>query len=158
MTRAGTTLAAILSAVILAPLAFCVALPIGINEVKAVNWGLQYDRVRHPPGTERILLRQGIDKVSNGDNCDFVVFEARSYAAGEEASIKASYAQQDNPIDPRSYPLRPEFFVNRPAPANLELYESFYSQVARIHDGPYYMLEAWAVVESAPPLVDWRCP
>ena len=42
MTSTSRTLVAILSAVPLAPLSFCVALPMAINEVKAVNWGLDY--------------------------------------------------------------------------------------------------------------------
>ncbi len=129
-----------------------------INEVKALKWGLDYGRTTHPPDTERILLRQGIDKISNGDNCDFFVFEARSYAPGREASIKAHYARQDDPFDLSSGPLRPEFFVDPAPTSGLEPYDAFYREVARLREGPYYMLEAWAVVESAPPLIDWRCP
>lgn len=152
------TLAGIFSAVVLAPLSFCVALPMGINEMKAVNWGLQYDEINHPPGTQRILRRQGIDKISNGDNCDFFVFEARSYPEGSEAAVEAYYAQEKNPMDPPSNRLRPSFFSGKAAPAGFEPYDSFYSQLSRLYDGPYYMLEAWEIVESAPPLIDWRCP
>lgn len=157
MTSTTRAVATVLSALVLAPLSFCVALPIGINELKAVNWGLEYGRITHPAGTDRVLLRQGIDKISNGDNCDFFVFEARTYSPGSEAAIEAFYAQQDNPIDPSSYPLRPKFFARPASPGGLEPYDAFYLDVARVQKGPYYMLEAWAVVESAPPLIDWRC-
>lgn len=157
-TNTSRTIVAITSALILAPLSFCVALPVGINELKAVNWGSQYRQMLQPPGTERILLRQGIEKLSNGDNCDFVLLEARSYAPDDEASVRAFYAQRANPIDSRSSPLHPEFFDKRPEPAGIDLYDAFYSEVARLHSGPYYMVEAVAVVESGPPLIDWRCP
>ncbi len=159
MSSTSRTLVAILSVVLLAPLSFCVALPIAINEVKAVNWGLDYGRMPHPPDTARILVRQGIDKVSNGDNCDFFVFEARSYTPGDEASIEAFYARQDNPIYPQSNSVRPRFFARGGSPPpSFEPYDTFYREVGHLRGGPYYTLEAWAVVESAPPLIDWRCP
>ena len=158
MITALRTLGITLSVVILAPLSFCVALPIGLNEVKAVNWGRQYGRMPHPPGTERILLHQGIDKLSNGDNCDFMILEARSYLPGQEASILAFYAEREDPLDPRSNPLRPTFSVGGGSPATIEPYATFNSELARVHEGPYYELEVWHVVESAPPLIDWRCP
>jgi hypothetical protein len=147
-----------MSVAILIPLGFCVALPIGINEAKAVYWGIQYSQMRHPPGTERIWLRQGIEKISNGDNCDFTLIEARSYARGSESSIRAFYAGQANPIDQSLSSLRPQFLERPPARPGIGLYEAFYAELARLHAGPYYLLEAWAVVESAPPLIDWRCP
>lgn len=158
MITALRTLGITLSVVILAPLSFCVALPIGLNEVKAVNWGRQYGRMPHPPGTERILLHQGIDKLSNGDNCDFMILEARSYPPGQEASILAFYAEREDPLDPHSNPLRPTFSVGGGSPATIEPYATFNSELARVHEGPYYELEVWHVVESAPPLIDWRCP
>ena len=148
----------VLSVLILAPLGLCVALPIGINEVKARNWELLYRQLHHPPGTDRILLRAGIEKFSNGDNCDFVIMEARSYTLGDENLIQAYYGEQPNPVNPRSNSLRPSFFVTPAADEKIDLYDDFAKEVARTHNGPYYQLEAWEVVESAPPLVDWRCP
>lgn len=67
----------ILAVAILLPLAFCVALPQGINDIRAANWTSSYNQLSHPDGTERILLRSGIEKISN-DDCDFLVLEARA--------------------------------------------------------------------------------
>lgn len=156
--RVVRTVLVVLAVAMVAPLSFCVALPIGINEVKSATLGWQYGRMPQPPGTDRILLRQGVEKLSNGDNCDFLLLEARSYSPGDEASIAAFYASRSNPVDVRSNPLRPEFFHQRPVPVGIAVYDEFYAQVARLHPGPYYMVEALAVVESGPPLIDWRCP
>ena len=109
MTGAFVTFGKILAVVTLAPLSFCVALPIGVNELKAMNWARIYGQMPQPPGTERVAFHYAIDKISNGDNCDFVVMEARSYAPGQEAAIEAFYAKVKNPFDPLSNRLRPDF-------------------------------------------------
>lgn len=156
--RIVRTTLVVFAAVILAPLTFCVALPIGINELKAANWGWQYGRMPQPPGTKRILLRQGVEKLSNGDNCDFLLLEARSYAPEGEDEITAFYAQRPDPIDATSNPLRPQFSRDRRTPTGIAAYDDFDDEVARLYAGPYYTVEAEAIVESGPPLVDLRCP
>lgn len=159
VARAIVALVKIASVVLLIPLSFCVALPIGLNEVKAVAWAHQYGQLPHPTDTRRIAIRQGIEKLSNGDNCDFVILEARSYVVGEEPAVQAFYAKRPNPIDPRRNPLRAQFIgATRDTGPEIEPYASFRAEVERVHRGPYYVLEAWQVVESGPPLIDWRCP
>lgn len=86
--RGLAVLLKVLAVVVLLPLSFCVALPRGINGLKAANWGWAYSRLPHPDHTDRIALRSGIDKLSNGDNCDFIVLEARAYAPEDEAAIR----------------------------------------------------------------------
>ena len=159
ITRAIVALGKIASVVLLVPLSFCVALPIGLNELKAVSWAQQYDRMPHPTDTRRIAIHQAITKLSNGDNCDFVILEARSYVVGQEPAIQAFYAERANPLDPRQNALRAQFVgAISEASTEIEPYASFRAEVERVHQGPYYLLEAWQVVESGPPLIDWRCP
>jgi hypothetical protein len=150
----------ILTITLLAPLGFCVALPIGINEVKARGWAALYDSVEHPKGTERIALQYGITKISNGDNCDFVLTEARSYREGQEDAIRAFYDASDDLVEPLTPRLPPGFneeLLYDPGFV-LDTRSELSREMERIDHGPYYVLEVYAVVASAPPLIDWRCP
>ncbi len=144
---------------ILAPLSFCVALPIGLNELKAMTWARLYDQTKHPEGTERIALRYAVTKFSNGDNCDFLLLEARAYRPGQESEIQGFYASLAQPGGPFSNRLYPQFDDGAVgAGFTTDLEEQFRITVALADREPYYTLEAHAVVESAPPLIDWRCP
>jgi hypothetical protein len=99
----------VLAVAVLLPLSFCVALPRGINDLKAATWAWTYSQLPHPDGTDRIALRSGIDKLSNGDNCDFIVLEARTYAAEEEDSIRLFYSSRWPRSEPYSAQIRPDF-------------------------------------------------
>jgi hypothetical protein len=150
----------ILTIAILAPLCLCVAVPTGINEVKATGWAALYDSVKHPEATARIALRYGITKISNGDNCDFVLTEARSYREGQEDAIRAFYDASDDLVEPLTRRLHPGFNEElvRDIGFVLNTRRELSREMESIDHGPYYVLEVYAVVPSAPPLIDWRCP
>lgn len=147
----------ILAVAVLLPLTFCVALPQGINDIRAANWTSNYNQLPHPDGTERILLHSGIDKISNGDNCDFVVLEARSYAVEDEAAIRTYYSSHWPRTEPYSAQIGPDFIVSSDDVYSFEPYRKFQIEVERIHAGPYYLLSGDIHFENVPPLVDWRC-
>lgn len=155
--RALADLIKILAVAVLLPLSFCVALPHGINDLKAANWTWTYSRLHHPDGTERITLRSGIDKISNGDNCDFIVLEARTYAPEDEAAIRLFYSSQWPRTEPYSAAIRPDFMDRDADTYTFEPYREFQIDVERVHSGPYYILSGDITVENYPPLVDWRC-
>lgn len=155
--RGLAVLLKVLAVVVLLPLSFCVALPRGINGLKAANWGWAYSRLPHPDHTDRIALRSGIDKLSNGDNCDFIVLEARAYAPEDEAAIRLFYSSHWPHTEPYSAQIRPDFIKGDDAIYNFEPYRQFQIEVERVHSGPYYILSGDITVENYPPLVDWRC-
>jgi hypothetical protein len=147
----------ILAVAVLLPLAFCVALPQGINDFRAANWTSSYSQLPHPDGTERVLLHSGIEKISNGDNCDFVVLEARSYAAEDQAAIRTFYSSHWARTEPYSAQFRPDFIVSGADVYDFEPYRKFQIDVQRIYAGPYYILVGDINFKNDPPLLDWRC-
>ena len=155
--RALTVLLKILEVIVLLSLSFCVALPRGINDLKAANWAWSYSKLPHPGGTERIILHSGIDKFSNGDHCDFILLEARTYAPEHEAEIRLYYSTHWPRTEPYSASIRPDFIEGQDDVYNFEPYRQFSIDVERIHSGPYYILSGHVMVENYPPLVDWRC-
>lgn len=155
--RALTVLLKILAVVVLLPLSFCVALPRSINDLKAANWAWNYDQLRHPDGTERIMLHSGIDKFSNGDNCDFIILEARTYDPENEAEIGLYYSSHWPRIEPYSAQVRPEFIQVQGHVSKHEPYRQFTIDLERIHSGPYYVLTSHIMIQSHPLLIDWRC-
>lgn len=155
--RALTVLIKISAVIILLPLSFCVALPRGINDLKATNWAWSYSRWPHPDGTERIILHARIDKFSNGDNCDFVILEARTYAPENEEEIRLYYSGHWSRTEPYSALIRPDFIEDEGDVYDFEPYRQFSIDVERTHSGPYYVLSGHVRVDNYPPLVDWRC-
>ena len=155
--RALVVLLKVLAVAVLLPLCFCVALPRGLNDLKAATWAWTYSQLPHPDGTDRIALRSGIDKLSNGDNCDFIVLEARTYAAEEEDSIRLFYSSRWPRSEPYSAQIRPDFINGDNDAYKFGPFRQFYIDVQRIHSGPYYILSGHITVENYPPLVDWRC-
>ena len=147
----------ILAVAVLLPLAFCVALPQGINDFRAANWTSNYNQLSHPEGTERILLHSGIEKISNGDNCDFLVLEARTYGGEEQAAILTYYSTHWPRTEPYSAQIGPDFIVNSDDVYSFEPLRKFQSEVAKIHAGPYYLLFGSIHFQNRPPLSDWRC-
>ena len=155
--RALAVLLKVLAVAVLLPLSFCVAVPRGINDLKAANWGWTYSRLPHPDRTKRIALRSGIDKLSNGDNCDFIVLEARTYSPEDEATIRLFYSSHWPRTKPYSAQISPDFIGSDEDIYDFEPYRQFQSDVERVHSGPYYILSGFITVENYPPLVDWRC-
>jgi hypothetical protein len=97
--------------VVVAPLAFCVALPIGLTEIQARQWARVYSEAPHPAGTERLAQQFGTVKESNGDSCDFEYLEARSYRAEDRTAIETFYAGQER-LAPGLNRLHPKFDDN----------------------------------------------
>ena len=142
--------------VIVASLAFCVAVPIGMNEIRAANLARQYLMVSHPAGTERIAWRYGTDKMSNSDSCDFTYLEARSYHAKDRKAIAAYYAGLHR-MNPTLKGPRFEKWDAGVLTDISDVYHEFASDLAQASTQPYYTLEAEGTFENAPPFIDWRC-
>lgn len=144
------------SIIVVAPLAFCVALPIGLNEIRTMTLARQYMTVQHPEGTERIAMRYSSEKMSNGDNCDFTYLEARSYRPEDRQAIVAFYGR----LDPMTPSLQGPRFGDWPGDTLGKIpgiYRDFTLDLEAAPDRTYYLLEAEDTFENVPPLLDWRC-
>ena len=144
----------LLTVVIVAPLAFCVALPIGLNEIQGAKWAEEYSKMPHPQGTDRIATRHGTVKESNGNHCDFIYLEARSYLSEDRSSIEAYYDQLDR-LDPQLNRVHADFdnkSANYRTAGSSDVRQEFGVDLASVPDGTYYTLEGYGYLGE-----DWRC-
>ncbi len=129
------------------------------------GWKLErkYQRIDHPQHTQRIFITHKMANFSNGDECDFRYFEARSYKIEDKEKIAAFYQGlkvslhgYNGHIDPVliGFYFSEEYERFTPNP----LGQKWLAKARRKASGPFYILTAGiGGSDNAPPWVDWRC-
>ena len=145
--------------ILLLPLGMCVALPIGMTEIWGGNIAKTYKAMEHPANTERIVFKYSTANTSNGDECDFTMFEARSYRPEDKNKIAAFYAGKKIRINAN---YDKWFGFEFSEDADFAFKDSFeqkwLDKVKATYSKPFYILyDGVGGPENSPPLIDWRC-
>ena len=145
--------------ILLLSLSMCVALPIGMTEIWGANIAKTYKAMEHPANTERIVFKYSTANHSNGDECDFTMFEARSYRPEDKDKIAAFYVGKKIRIHAN---YDKWFGFKFSEDANFAFKDSFeqkwLDKVKATYSNPFYILyDGVGGRENAPPFIDWRC-
>jgi hypothetical protein len=145
--------------ILLLPLGMCVALPMGMTEIWGADLAKTYKAIEHPPHTERILFKYSTANQSNGDECDFTVFEVRSYQPEDKAKIAAFYSGKKLRIN-AYYDKWFGFKFSEDAEFTFKdsIEQKWLEQVKATYSESFYILyDSVGGRENSPPFIDWRC-
>ncbi len=145
--------------ILLLPLGMCVALPIGMTEIWGADIAKTYKAMEHPVNTERIVFKYSTANTSNGDECDFTMFEARSYRPEDKDKIAAFYSGKKIRIN-ANYDKSLGFKFSEDA--NFAFKNSFEQKwlntIKATNSKPFYILyDSVGGRENTLPFIDWRC-